>query len=143
MNRTTFLQKTLELERPWFVETAELDRGRGVLAVQLNFERGGTFTCRPCGRRNCKAYDTQWKRWRHLDFFEYRTVLHAPSPRVNCPDCGIRQAQLPWARLKSRFTRDFEALVLDLAKDLPVTSVARMLGEHDTRLGYLLRNHLT
>ncbi len=77
-----------------------------------------------------------------MDFFRYRTVLHAPSPRVVCTGCGIRQARLPWARRWSRFTRDFESLVADLAEDLPVTSIARFLGEHDTRLGHLLRNHL-
>ena len=82
------------------------------------------------------------KRWRHMDFFEYRTFLHAPSPRVTCPTCGIRRARIPWARPRSGFTRDLEGFVAAMAEDFPVTTVARILGEHDTRLGYILRHCL-
>ena len=141
MQKTTFLERTLGIDRPWYVENAELDRATGVFLVQLNFEEGGTFACGACGERGCKAYDAYWKRWRHMDFFEYRTFLHAPSPRVTCPKCGIRQARLPWARRRSGFTRGLEAFVAEMADDLPVTAVARVLGEHDTRLGYLLKHH--
>ena len=141
MRRTTFLEQTLGTDRPWYVENAELDPGSGVFAVHLNFEKGGTFTCGACGRRNCKAYDTTAKRWRHMDFFEYRTFLHAPSPRVTCPTCGIRQARIPWARPRRGFTRDLEDFVTAMAEDFPVTTVARILGENDTRLGYMLRRN--
>lgn len=136
------MERTIGIDRPWYVESTELDPATGLFSVQLNFEKGGTFTCGGCGRGGCKAYDTTWKRWRHLDFFEYRTFLHAPSPRVICSGCGIRQADIPWARRRSGFTRALEGFVADMATDLPITSVARFLGEHDTRLGYILRNHL-
>ena len=143
MRRRKFLEQTLGIDRPWYVENAELDRTTGVFSVQLNFEEGGTFDCGTCGQRGCKAYDTYWKSWRHMDFFEYRTFLHAPSPRVTCPKCGIRQAQLPWARPRSGFTRGLEVFVAEMAVDLPVTAVARVLGEHDTRLGSILKRHLS
>ena len=142
MRYNTFLERTLGIARPWYVDSAVLEHGTGVLSVHLNFETGGTFACGSCGRQGCKAYDTNWKRWRHLDFFEYRTFLHAPSPRVICPACSIRQARLPWARPRSGFTRGLECFVAELAEDLPVTTIARLLGEHDTRLGRMLRTHL-
>ena len=140
MKASTFLEQTLEIAPPWYVESVGLDRAAGVFSVHLNFERGGTFTCGSCDLDGCKAYDTCFRRWRHLDFFEYRTFLYAPSPRVKCPRCGIRQARLPWARARGGFTQNLERLLADLAEDLPMTSIARFLGEHDTRLGYLLRN---
>ncbi len=140
MKATTFLEETLEIDDPWYVESVDLDREAEGLSVRLNFESGGTFPCGSCGRRDCKAYDTYWKQWRHLDFFAHRTFLHAPVPRVKCPWCGVRRAGVPWARLRSRFTHGLEEFVTDLAADLPVTTVARLLGEHDTRLGYMLRN---
>lgn len=139
MHRMTFLERPLGIRRPWYVEKAGLDRRRGVFSVHLNFERGGTFACGGCGRRGCKAYDTHWKRWRHIDLFEYRTFLYAPSPRVSCPQCGIRQARLGWARPRSGFTRGLENHVAEMAGDFPVSTVARLLGEHDTRLGYMLK----
>lgn len=139
MQRMTHLERPLGIRRPWFVENVRLDRRRGVFSVHLNFVRGGTFVCGACGRRGCKAYDTHWKRWRHMDFFEYRTFLHAPSPRVSCPDCGIRNARLGWARPRSGFTRGLENHVVEMAGDFPVAIVARILGEHDTRLGHVLK----
>ena len=139
MKATTFLEETLEIDGPWYVENVDLDREARALSVRLNFVEGGTFPCGTCGRPDCKAYDTYWKRWRHLDFFAHRTFLHAPSPRVMCPECGIRRAMVPWARPRSRFTHGLEEFVADLATDLPVRTIARILGEHDTRLGYMLR----
>jgi len=143
MRDREFLERTLGIARPWYVESAELDRGSKVLTVTLNFERGGTFTCGACARPGCKAYDTMWRKWRHLDCFEYTTIVEAPSPRAKCPGCGVRQARLPWARPKSRFTRALAEFVRTVAaKGVPVISVARYLREHDTRLGYMLRNGL-
>jgi len=136
----TFLERTLGIARPWYVESAELDPGSEILTVTLNFERGATFACGSCARPGCKAYDTMWRRWRHLDFFEYTTTLEAPSPRARCSWCGVRQALLPWARPRSRFTRALENFVRTMWEEgVPVISVARYLGEHDTRLGYMLR----
>jgi len=105
MPETTFLEEMLGIRRPWYVEKTELDRENRIFSVYLNFEAGGTFACGACGRKNCKAHDTTWKRWRHTDFFAHRTFLHAPSPRVDCPGCGVEQARLPWARTRNGFTR--------------------------------------
>ena len=117
-----------------------LDHESRELVVRLDFERGGTFTCRACGTNGCKAYDTAAKRWRHLDFMGYRTILQAPSPRVECPSCGVRQAVLRWARVRHRLTRGFEEYVATLAREMPVRAVARVVGEHDTRLLRAIRS---
>ena len=140
MKTTTFLAECLDIGLPWYVESADLDHESAALSVRLNFESGGTFPCGACGRGDCKAYDTYWSRWRHLDFFGHRTFLLAPVPRVVCPGCGIRRALVSWARPRSGFTHGLEEYVADLAAKLPVTTIARFLGEHDTRLGYMLRN---
>jgi transposase len=63
----------------------------------------------------CKAYDTLNKVWRHLNFFQHVTYLHVRTPRVECPDCGIRQVSLPWAREGSGFTLLFEAFIMAMA----------------------------
>ena len=140
MNGISLLEQALQIESPWYVEGAEVDHGARVVSVQLDFERGGGFVCGSCGLEGCKGYDTRWKRWRHIDCFAYRTLVHAPSPRVKCPVCGVRQARLPWARRGSGFTRGLEEHVAEMAEDLPLTLIGRLLGEHDTRLGYMLRN---
>ena len=40
---------------------------------------------RGCGGERCEAYDTA----------QHQAYLHAPSPQVECPEYGIRQARLP------------------------------------------------
>ena len=141
MDEDGLFGQALGLERPWFVERTLLDDERRQIVVCLDFERGGTFTCRGCGNTGCKAYDTAEKRWRHLDFLGYRTILQAPSPRVECSSCGVRQAELPWTRPNRKLTLLFEQFVVDLAKEMPVSAVARVVGEHDTRLWRVVNHY--
>ena len=142
MDEHGLIEEALDLEWPWYVEGTLLDHESRELVVHLDFERGGTFACRACGTADCKAYDTATKRWRHLDFMGYRTILEVPSPRVACPSCGVRQAELPWAWARHRLTRDFEEHVVMLAREMSVRAVARVVGEHDTRLLRVLKHVL-
>lgn len=141
MVQTGLFDKALRLTQPWYVEKIEFDNEARRLDVHLNFRAGGTFTCGICGESR-KAYDTAWKRWRHLNFFEYDTLVHAPSPRVNCPSCGIKQARLPWTRPRSRFTLLFEALVVAMATEMSVRAVGRVVGEYDTRLWRIVNHYM-
>lgn len=127
-------EEALGLEWPWYIRRTILERKTRTLSVHLDFESGGTFTCGGCAIEECKAYDTTLRRWRHLDFLGNRTLLYAPAPRVKCPRCGIRQSQLSWARSRQRLTVSFEEFVVDLAREMPIQAVSRILGEHDTRL---------
>ncbi len=47
--------------------------------------------------------------------------------RLDCPDCGVRTEELPWARPGARHTRDFEDMVLWLAQRTDRTSVATLM----------------
>ena len=135
-------ERALGLEWPWRVERTEFDAAERRLDLHLDFEAGGTFDCPSCGRGGCKAHDSSNKRWRHLDFFQHRAYLHARVPRVRCPECGVRLARVPWSEPGSGFTLWFEALVVALAREMPVRAVARLVGEHDTRLWRLLRRRV-
>jgi transposase len=46
---------------------------------------------------------------------------------LDCPDCGVRTEELPWARPGARHTRDFEDTVLWLAQRTDRTSVATLM----------------
>ncbi len=61
------------------------------------------------------CYDhTAERRWRHLDTMQFKTVLHAKTPRVKCSEHGVKQVQLPWAEKNSRFTLSFERFAIDV-----------------------------
>jgi transposase len=74
------------------------------------------------------VYDHAEERvWRHLDSCQFMTYLHARAPRVNCPGHGVRQARLPWAQARSRFTSLFERLAIDVLLATDVTGATRIL----------------
>ena len=54
----------------------------------------------------------------------------------------VKQAKVPWSEPGSGFTLWFEALVVALAREMPVRAVARLVGEHDTRLWRLLKRRV-
>ena len=68
--------------------------------------RRGMLRCSRCGRRR-HGYDRGGgvRRWRHQDFGCWRVELVASMPRVDCPECGVVVASVPWAGPGSRFTR--------------------------------------
>jgi transposase len=132
----------LGLSKPWMVVRNELDTVKRELEIGIDFERGGTFPCSECGQAGCKAFDTEERRWRHLNFFQFETVLSARVPRTDCRRCGKRPVNVPWARPGSGFTLLFEALVLTLAPHMPVAAAARLMGEHDTRLWRVIHHYV-
>lgn len=135
-------QQALGLERPWRVVGYEFLPAQRRLTLSIDFEPGETFLCPDCGRGGCKAYDTSEKTWRHLNFFQHEAYLQARVPRVQCPEHGVKQAEVPWARPGSGFTLLFEALVLAMAAEMPVKAVAGLIGENDTRIWRILRHYV-
>ena len=125
----------LGIVHPWEVTEVRFSNESKRLDIDIDFQRGSTFACPVCGAP-APAYDTTEKTWQHLNFFQYEAYLHAWVPRVNCPNdgCGVKQVQVPWARAGSGFTLLFEALVMTMARDMPVNVMARLLSVTDTRL---------
>jgi len=140
---TDLFEKALGLEEPWYVGRVTFDEQARRLDVHLAFHRGGRFECPECGWGGCPAYDTSEKEWRHLNFFQHEAYLHAPLPRVECWRCGVKQVRVPWARPGSGFTLLFEAWVLALVKQMPVRSVAQLVGETDHRLWRMLDHYVS
>jgi transposase len=77
-----------------------------------------------------------------MNFWQHATFLSARVPRVECPEHKVRQLAVPWARAGSGFTLMFEALVMALAKEMPVAAVANLVAEHDTRLWRVVRHYV-
>lgn len=142
MRDVDLFQLALGLAHPWRVERSDFDPERKRLDLFIDFEAGGTFPCPECGRAGCKAHDTTDKTWRHLNFFEHEAYLHVRTPRVRCATCGVKLAEVPWARHGSGFTLLFEAFLLALCKAMPVAAVAKLVGEHDTRIWRVLHHYV-
>jgi transposase len=132
----------LGLAKPWHVVDFRFSKEEGRLDLEIDFSKGAKFSCPSCGREECEVYDTKARTWRHLNFFQYQTYLHARVPRVRCERCGIRQVEVPWARPGSGFTLLFEMLVLQLSREMSVAGVAEVTGERANRIWRILGHYV-
>jgi len=143
MRDTDLFQLALGLESPWYVSSSEFNTELKRLDVRIDFHKGSTFCCPECGHAPLKAYDTVEKSWRHLNFFQHEAYLAARVPRVACPQCGVRLIdKLPWARRESGFTLLFEAMIMTMAKSMPVNTIASYIGENDTRIWRVIHHYV-
>ncbi len=147
MNTTELFTAALNLEKPWETSRVEFipdpaDPSSMELHIWLSYQAGSQFPCpvEGCGD-SCREYDHKERTWRHLNFFQYRTYIHASVPRIKCTKHGVKTIEVPWARKGSGFTLLFESFVIELAKHLSVSEIAVMVGEQDTRLWRFIRHY--
>ena len=112
------------------------------LDLVLDFAKGARFACPKCEQPDCAVHDTEQKTWRHLDFFQHQAFLTARVPRIRCPEHGVHQVTLAWARPGSGFTLLLEALTIVLCQQMPVRAVAALVGEHDTRVWRIVHHYV-
>ena len=143
MDPETLFGLALGISKPWYVKAVEFSAERSRLDLYVDFERGARFPCPSCGAEGAKPYDTAEDIWRHLNFFQYATYLHARVPRVQCTQgCGVKRVEVAWARPDSGFTQLFEAYLMILLREMPVATAAGMVDEHDTRLWRVLHHYV-
>ena len=130
MNSTEIFSIALGLNRPWFVsnvEFVEVNSNKKELHIYLDFERGFRFNTHT--GESVAAYDTENKRWQHLNFFEHRCYLYARVPRIKNKDGNINIVEVPWSRPGSGFTLMFEAYAMLLIEsEMPVSKVSDCVG---------------
>ena len=142
MRDINLLQLAIGLTPPWTVTRSDFDPKAHRIDIQIDFAPGSRFACPNCGAADCPAYDTERMTWRHLNFFQHQAYLNARVPRVRCDQCGIKKVGVPWSRPGSGFTLLFKALVMTMVSAMPVKAVARMVGEHDTRLWRVVHHYV-
>ena len=116
----------LGVRSPWKVVEVALDSKSEEVHVLIRAESGTRFGCPTCGTP-CAGYDTRRRAWRHLDTCQFKTILEADVPRVECSEHGVLQIEVPWAEPNSGFTALMEALVIDWLKEASIQAVSRRL----------------
>ncbi len=117
----------LGIQAPWKVSEVTFAHEAQEVRIHVVCEDGHQLPCPECGLA-CPGYDHRSRQWRHLDLCEYRTMVVAQLPRVECPEHGVRTVSIPWAEPMSRFTAGFEALVIDWLQEASVSAVSRLMG---------------
>src|ERR1700737_85405 len=135
-------QAGLGLSDPWRVTSVEFDAEAKRLDLRVDFAKGARFSCPEGERAGCAVKDTEEKTWRHLDFFQHQAYLTARVPRVICPEHKVRLGAVAGARERSRFTPLFEALVLAMVREMPVATLAGLVGESDMRIWRVVHHYV-
>ena len=136
----------LNVQDPWYIKDIQFDTENKRLDIHIDFHKGAVFHYESKEDNingDFKAYDTQLKQWRHLNFFEHECYLHARVPRVKTDKNTIRLITPSWSGLSNGFTMLFEALVLQLASHMPVHTVSKIIGESDYKIWAMLERYVT
>lgn len=115
----------LGVVEPWYVKELRFDVESKRLDIELDFRKGSKFSRDEGSEVVWSVHDTIEKTWKHLRFFEHECYLHARVPRIK-DDKGITMIMPPWNGKTAGFTLLFEALILQLAKQMPVLHVAKL-----------------
>lgn len=132
----------LGIADPLYIEKIEFDKPTGELHIYVDFKRGSKFTCSECGIAGCSVHDTTDKTWRHLNFFQYKSYIHFRTPSTKCDNCGVRLFSPEWSRPRSGFTLLFETFVVVLAREMPISKIAEIVDENDTRIWRIVAAHV-
>ena len=126
MQRDLFA-RALGVSEPWFVDGVEFNEKERRLTVRIDFRRGSRFAHDGDGGAH-PVYDTQIKRYQHLNFFQHECHLEVRVPRVQLSDKRVALVTPPWSGRLSGFTLLFEALILAMCQDMTFAAVARLTG---------------
>jgi transposase len=116
----------LGLRAPWDIKRVETNLEDGEVHVWVGLPKGQRWVCPEC-HAAAPIHDHQERTWRHLDTCQFKTLVHARVPRLDCPTHGIKQLVVPWAEPGSQFTALFEMLAIDWLKQATVSAVAKHL----------------
>lgn len=87
--------------------------------------------CGVCGKRAKRVDRVRSERdFLHVPLWGIACFLRYRPWRVQCPDCGLRREQLPWADGKEQITKHLAVTLAMWAKLLAVEVVAGMFGVH-------------
>jgi transposase len=66
--------------------------------------------------------------YRHLNVCQMETYIHVRSPRVNCPQHGVKQVDSELGENRSEMTLAFESFVIRVAQECSIEATARLCG---------------
>ena len=115
-------QQILGDTQPWRVERVSLKRDELTIEIEMALSET-TWDCKQ--RMHVHGYER--RRWRHLDSCQFKTILSADVPRVQCDEHGTQTVQVPWAEKHGRFTAMFERLAIDVMTECSIQAAHQML----------------
>jgi transposase len=141
MTPEKLFHELLGLGLNWEVIESRFERESGTVFLEIR-ETAKLWESVRCPKDTGFVYcydHTEELTWRHLNVFEHRCEITCRLPRGKCRQCGhVFRVRPPWEGLSTHFTKEFEAFALLLMREMPMSKVAEVVGETDTRLWRML-----
>ena len=122
----TFLRKQLKLKAHTVTKVEETER---YMIVHIDRLGGRMLRCGVCRQRCRNVHSVRKAReWRDLSMRKLPLKLRYRPRRVECPRCGLRVEDFPWAEPWARVTTALSNAVARLARELSWQGTARQYG---------------
>lgn len=122
----TFLRKQLRLKAHTVTKVEETEE---FMVVHIDRLGSRLLRCGLCRQRCRKVHSRQRPRvWRDLAMRKLPLKLRYRPRRVECPRCGVRVEDFPWAEPWARVTMALSNAVARLARELSWQGTARQYG---------------
>jgi transposase len=122
----TFIRKQLRLKAHTVTRVEEADEH---MLVHIDRLGKRLLRCGVCRQRCLEVHDIRKEReWRDLSMRKLPLKLRYCPRRVECPRCGVRVEDFPWAEPWARVTTALFHAVAKLARELSWQGTARQYG---------------
>jgi transposase len=122
----TFIRKQLRLKAH---TVTKVEEGDDCMRVYIDRLGSRLLRCGVCGKRCREVHDIRKQRaWRDLSMRKLPLKLLYRPRRVECPRCGVRVEEFPWAEPWARVTTALSNAVAVLARELSWQGTAREYG---------------
>lgn len=122
----TFIRKQLHLKAHTVTKVEETDE---CMLVYIDRLGKRLLRCGVCRQRCLEVHDIRREReWRDLSMRKRPLRLRYRPRRVECPRCGVRVEDFPWAEPWARVTTALSNAVAVLARELSWKGTAREYG---------------
>jgi transposase len=122
----TFIRKQLHLKAHTVTKVEETDE---CMLVYIDRLGKRLLRCGVCRQRCLEVHDVRREReWRDLSMRKLPLKLRYRPRRVECPRCGVRVEDFPWAEPWARVTTALSNAVAVLARELNWKGTAREYG---------------
>ena len=98
------------------------------IEVEIRPRENSRPRCSGCGA-SCPGYDRHAvRRFEYVPLWAIPVFFVYAMRRVNCPECGIKVEEVPWAVGKHQHTRSYSRFLAKWAQRLSWSEVAEVFG---------------
>jgi transposase len=128
------ISSILEVDIPWVLTKIDIQPKNKVIDVFIDYLKGSRFGCVQC-EELCSVHDSDFRRIRHLDLFEFQCYLNIRMPRIKCKKHGVNTIKsTKLFRQGSHYTFLLENKIMRLCREMTMSAISKEIHEPDSNL---------